>query len=826
MKPRLELLSNELSTAPMQGERVAVLNSPAERVEELPAHEALRHLLESREMAGNAVRNFQYLSSGVTYQEFYRFLGYEPTSIGLVDWSWDQPLPDAVTDQLDVSRLATQEGDEQEVRQLVEDHWNLLMTEALDGHPIRVMADELRLALDRLAQAQEITHAEALQMGVLLQRIRREVDQPSARRLLGKQTETMAFFNPVLMRMGRSPVVPMAQAAEMSGALIKRRESIRKRLQLLELSGVGPIFAVDPDGVMSLSPDVKRFALAYGALMTQRFMQPVAHLHPPRTAHFEAGIRWDTQQLEVVKTLAASVQEFSTTGLSALDPTLRPGLMRLAHAQARFALDSAFWKAAQPESARLDIQATLDPVGQLRPQVAALLSAIRVYRQSIPETLQNRETGRLLADEGQRLLTMLELLLKTEDPYGSIANEIRGWMAQPSPAKPLAAFVRASAKERLGLARDYVRMQYGLPVAQLMEALTPLADLTRTADSTHFWQRLLNVLEAHDKSANANGLFEFEQYVQAIGRWGSPDDCVRFLGEREPSAGRSDYFSHRLSNLEDLVQKECDVRIATLQRVRYEELARWFNERVAGHSPFGDGSALEPLSRRSFATAMQRYRELRRSIGELQDASQPVMEFLYRMDEVAARFSPPPPMAGGKPMMPDATEGIVRARLELRSKAVDVVLTEHIIDVNVTAGSRRYGLHNAQDVFEWRPGDAIEVRLRWAANSPFTPAPNPGRLPRYTVVDRTAVFRFEGDWALPDLLKTHQVRGDRYVQATLQWPVVVVGPSGRETARLIMRVLSESDLSPLALDFPQRAPFWLVNPVGDARIAAQPIGQR
>jgi hypothetical protein len=787
-----------------------VLSVNASQSKHLPAYLELDMFLSQREIVGSAMKAAEKLSSGLTYLELMRLLDDDPARIQRPTWDWSAPLPRAVTQQFSPHQQKRLSGEGEAVASMVSALWERLLAESLDLNPVSVQAEGVTSMLVKLSQGADWTYDDTVALSQALRQLQREMDQPQAQRLTGKTAEGLRFIEPALTRLMSSSVVPLAQGSSLSNEFVKRREAVRNRLMGLEADAIGRIFSLDSaTEKLTLSAEIKRFAVALGSFRSMHFMLPVS----PVTQELESGqlLSWNLPQLESVKDLNNAFREFNAGGGQMFEPSLRPPMLRVARQQYRLHVQSQFMKAALPVAAKPGYSDLQDSAAALRAQIENLAGALRVHKliMGIDDGASSGVAGDLLQGQVLRVLTALDKQLVREDPYASLGADTLRWLTSGASSRPLAAFMRGSPKERLSATREQIRVQYAVPVANLLASMDSLPAGAQRQEVVQRWRRLTETLDSFDKGDAVNALFELEQYLLNLSKLAAADDCAQYLNERAPVALRANYFSSRLAKLDEKLVESCLQRRMDMKKRGYQNFVQWFNTQISGHAPFHDSRTLTPLSRRSFVMLMKTYRSMRLQLGEAppDDWPQPVLQFLSQMDSLLLRFAAPtsPDMKA----MERPAQMSVQAKLQFRSQQAESVLTDQIINWSVQAGTRLYGLRNPRDAFEWNIGEPIELRLRWAANSAFAPTASPEKMDRYTVSERTAVFRFNGDWALFDLMRRHAARGDAYEQVVLRFDVDVVGPDKRSTAQAFLTLYAVDPDTPLALDFPSRAPQLL-----------------
>lgn len=827
IEPRVEALARDQPSLPSEA-FVAIRAVAAERINGLPAYGVLHDFLSSRELVGSAKDTAESLTGGVSYQDVVRFVGDDPERFRTPAWDPQLTLPVEVIRRFDISGLRRGAPADQSLKSLVDALWERVLQESLDLHPAVVLVQEINALTDRLGRDSIWSYEDAVSLGDCLRRLQLEVERPQAQRLLGTMPDALRFFSPVFVRLSNSSIVSAPQRTDFSVEFGKRRDAVRSRLLSFEPHGIGRVFVLDPaNDRLKLSVEVKRFSASYALLMAQPFMKPVV-VTSATQAQADRVLMWNLGQLESVKELSAAMRDYASVGVQSFDPVLRSNLLRVARYQFRRTVDGLVLHAAR--SLEQNDRGTTygESLMELREQAENIVAATRLYKLAVSADEGTFGFGgEMLSSQLLRVLKNLESRLTSESPYGSLVSDTQRWVLSSPDDRPLASMIRGSPKERTMLARDYVRMQYGTVAGLLLQALNGLTPGDAREEVVQRWRRLTDTLDAFDKGASANGLYELEQYILNLAKLGAPDECVRFLEERAPVLWRSDYFSTHLAQLDEKVVEACAQRMVNSQQKKYSIFVSWFNAQIAGHPPFAGERLLTALSRRSFAAVLDRYRDMRKQLLVTPPGwPQPVAQFLAQMDNLSTRFAS---MDTGKAAVGGAVTpisiGAVQAKLQFRTNQTEAVLADQIIDWSIVAGSRKYGLRNTKDLFEWRIGEPMEVRLRWAANSPYTPVASKNGNDLYTVSDRSAVFSFSGEWSFFDLMHRHSVQGDGFEKAALRFDVPVVGPEGRETAHVFLTLTAPNDQMSLALKFPDQAPL-LVAPSDFSTASSKPLNFR
>lgn len=801
----------------------------AYRLEELPSYRALVEFLDGREQVFRLVETGDKIAARrrLSYGGLVSFLGYRPEQFKRLELDWTSSMPVAVVEKFRPVGVLREEA-EGATRQALEAHWERLLREALDLHPLVILGDDIAEAAHRLSSGAAFSLQDAAQLGENLKRLKRDVDAKGARRVLGNEIEAQAFFSSALLRVSGSPVVPIGQSVELGTALKLRVQAIRAKLAQKEMDGVGMIFSGDlKDAPLVPSAEIKRFLSAYTLFARQPFLQPVRDMAALSPAP-DQFLEWSLPDLERLRELVDAYKEFSANGSQAFEPRLRAGLQRLARANYERVALSVLKESAHARPRAGHHVGTESLLRSLSAQVTNLSAAARLYRVAMAPDEGRVEAGEgaeILAREARQILVLLEAQLISDDPLSSLGLDVTNWLRSAPAGVSLSGSMRADPKERLLMAREYLRTQYATLAGPLLDILDGVGRANVSDEAMVRWKRLRYALDATEKGGLNNSVQEFERYVLALDKLGDADKCERFVGDRQRPVLPDDYFSRALGALDNAVLRSCERRLADHRQRRYEDFAGWFNTVAAGRLPFigeKEGSTAPALSVVAFRRVLGRYQEFRGRKDLAQEKNTwpgEVGDFISRMDNLVERFLVPALNAIPAPGVASAgsngarkdeagSELPIRGKIRFRPKREEEHGAEQIIDWTVGFGARRYTQRNGEPTFEWRPGEPVEIRLRWAMDSPVAPIAVPLGPRNLSINEKTAVFRYADDWALFELVRRHRQRGGAggSNDVLLSFAIPTVGAQGRQEAQVSI-ALVPNDYGADALPFfPAEAP--------------------
>jgi len=783
----------------------------ADYVEALSGAIELRRFLDDRELIGQAMRHAEDLPERQTYRALLQFLGLDFTTKWSDELPLDARIPFIVFNELNFSMLPGPAEVRPETRRALGMLWERVVAEAMDFHPLLVELKNIQETVENWQRGNTPTVEQVHEMANAVQIIQREVEGAGARHLLGGMSDFTRYLSGTTTRMTQSTLLSPDQVAEYTARAIQRRQQVRQQLKNFKVLGVGlAIQADDAQPAWATTPDFKRFSSAITSLAGQPFMK--TNSVTGRSAMEGLSRRFSPASLAPVRPIIAARSEFLASTLSGFDPTWRLGIAALVQRQSRSAIEDVFMMASaqEPMGEELIRDPLFKPPNEQRydrEDLANLIAAVRLYREAIPLPADynlNGHVGRLFKSELNTALSRIDARLRREDPYREVIEEVTRWVNEGKPNQTLSYALRINPKERTLQARERIRQSYLTMAEPLIDAMTLLVGNKISGDDWYFWMTLLQSttnFEQGTPSNAANGIAEFDAYITRLSRMDSSEDCASILMERPVIAYRRDYYSQSTAALDRLVSEACALRAKDHLKRRYLEFAKWFNTSISGRIPFGQSVGANPLTKQGFAQVLARYRALRTRVGvEVSKWPDPVSVFLSQLDALSLRFAG----LDTKPLTNEVAEPVVRLQLQLRTNPSEAVLSDQIVDATMTVAAKRYGLRN-KELLEWRVGDPIELKVRWALNSDYRPVVS--TTGNYQVSDRTVSFHFKGDWALFDLMRRYAYRGDGYSSTTLRLPVNVVGPKGNETALFLMTLMAPGR-GPLALDFPTKAPTF------------------
>ncbi|MBV9773144.1 MAG: hypothetical protein JO040_04305, partial [Gemmatimonadetes bacterium] len=389
------------------------------------------------------------------------------------------------------------------------------------------------------------------------------------------------------------------------------------------------------------------------------------------------------------------------------------------------------------------------------------------------------------------------------------ADGFDAWDGSGSPA--LAAYGAGTPDELeayLAAQQQRVRALFDGLAAPLLGAVTA-APLAPAAEALGYaaspvvarWRTIDAALDGYDAKAPGNTLAALENFIRVDLRDGG-GTCAR---GRAPRA--ADYFGEQLARVRSAFQARCRGLAGAGAVAGYDRIQDAFQEDLAGRFPFAPasagGSEADPEAIRAFFRLMDDNESAWRQVvgggAGVGGPGSPQALFLEQL--VRARAFLAPVLAGDSAAGPTYVVGA-----EFRVNRAREAGGDQIAAWTLDVGTTRLEPRGADSTAAWSPGDPVRVFLRWATESPVTPAPGPGA----RVSGRTATWVYGGGWALLRLLRQQAALpgegGTERGRSTLRF-ALPTQPSGEARVFLRLRLLNPKTGAEVAFPtFPTSAP--------------------
>lgn len=593
-----------------------------------------------------------------------------------------------------------------------------------------------------------------------------------------------------------------------------RDEFSRMRQRFVSLFGAdGDSLAVGKDGSLAMGKDSVALLAAVERILATPIMQPAVGDALQATAQGTL-VRWDAEQLAKAVKLGEGRHKYLTEDLPKFPGELQPAVhdaidyqfaMRLVdligHAYTPVDADSAD---AAASAASLELTA-----GHLK-RLTALLQELG--QQGEARTLQA-----IMANDASERLKLLNNQLSDARLY-SAADD--GDDARPSDRSgTLNLFASAGGDAAEYLAQQLARLQSMSAQAQSLRSALPAN--AKSAGDLQRWSAIAREIDLYVAKDPKGSLGKLERFVLDLGRELDAAACLPVLRAHEPAKRPANYFAERHAELHRALTRRCMALDRRSFSEQWTAFAAEFNKLLKGRRPFiGNRSGLRGSEFAAIAAAdlseagsvLSRLPVVtpesfaRNNVPEGSVA--PIRDFALQAAQVRQLLAPLFPADASQPAAYDVA---VRFRANVNGE----IDGNKLIDWALTVGDQTLKLRDAPRALRWKAGDPVRITLRFANDVPLLPRPDADN-PYLEVSRKSVVFRFDGPWALLDmiqLLRDPQAQEARGSLLRLDIPVQVDAKEAALRARPVRVYLGVSlsepgKTAPLPWPsvFPERAP--------------------
>jgi len=596
-----------------------------------------------------------------------------------------------------------------------------------------------------------------------------------------------------------------------------KEDFFRARQRFVALFGSGTDMAISAEGKQgSLEMSGERLALlaALDHLLAQPFMQPAVGDALEATPR-NTLVQWDTDQLARAVKLGEGHRKYLTEDLPKFSPSMQEAVRDLIDYQYALRLVDLInhaYKRIDRGSAQADhVQVSSASYEMASQQVRKLILLLRELGQdgeanALQSVLVNDATGRL---------KLLNDALQSAHPYQILDDGDDG---------------RGESRDRLHLfaqsedAIDYLSNQLSMVQAlsaqvQLLRGALP-ADLRTNGDMTR-WQGIAREIELHTAKDPKSSVLKLERFVNELSRELDAPTCLAVLRAHEPPKRANNYFTERHAELHRSVSRRCLALDRRSFAEQWRSFSSDFNKLLKGRRPFignrgtlrpAEFHATPPADQADVSVLLQRLPNVssevfaRNNVPE--GAAVPIRDFAAQAVHVRQLLAS---LFPNDPAAPAGLDVMVKFRANTNGEQDG----NKIIDWSITIGDQTLSLRDAPRALRWRVGEPVRISLRFANDVPIVPRADPEN-PYLEVSRKNAVFRFEGPWALLDMLqlmRANEVSDSRNSLLKLEVPAQSDERDPTSRARSV-RVFVGMTLSepgkttalPWPAQFPERAP--------------------
>ena len=384
----------------------------------------------------------------------------------------------------------------------------------------------------------------------------------------------------------------------------------------------------------------------------------------------------------------------------------------------------------------------------------------------------------LLVSQTYGPLQTLDSILNADSPYAIKDNSFDWWTGETMAA--LEAFGVSNLTDLnnyLGLQRDrinYLAREFSEPLVNFLLQINKQG-MPGNLPLVTKWEGILNELVGYEQKAPGNGLTSLETYIMGPLHEVTLATCEKYASSVNTISLADDFFVSILINIQEKLYERCRELSGDVSLKNYIDLATFFNANLAGKFPFtekADSPCLDanPRDIRTYFEMLDaQSANIRTTLTNAQNlgsADQDALNFIDQMDQVRTFF--------GGYLVPNSTlpTPVFAFQVTFRTNKSRELRANEILNWYLTSQNTTIDMRSKSFEGLWTVGDPMEVRFRWAMNSPLQPL-QPLSSQYYRVQGESATFSYTGTWALLRLLRMNQASPSDFSSLNDPMPVTL-----------------------------------------------------
>jgi type VI secretion system protein ImpL len=504
------------------------------------------------------------------------------------------------------------------------------------------------------------------------------------------------------------------------------------------------VLAYDEGKQLVVAPEYAALPDAYGQLTRYAFAQ--GEPRRPSELPGKVLVSWDPARLEAARAVEQEHAAYEAKLLEKAPPRFHAALQSSARERAAAHLHEELAQAAVPAPPGADWRVANFEAARVA--VPPLLAALRKMGQ--PARVEQWQW--LLDEQAGLLLGLLQAELNNRKLYLPDATVVAGWNGGRNGAlQAYGAYVVADLPDYLMAQADEASALSDAAKGPRLwlEAAGPLRQRAWAAPLAS-WNRVAAELAKHAAKDPASTVLRLEQLItvdlNAIDSANCADKLVRMQRSRNV-----DYFQRQGQHAMNIYALRCSELQADGARKAYQSIAELYNAMLLERYPFAasmDAPPAAPEHVRHLLLLLETHQKEVRSWLERQDnAGAAALAFIDSLENARPLLSAilqREPVSGA----PAALDLWPEFRINrVRERGADQIIAWDV----ETGAFQTIGA----GALNWRLGDPLTLRLRWARDSAYEPAPDPARYPGLQVEAKKASWHYDGQWALLKMLSAH-----------------------------------------------------------------------
>ena len=594
----------------------------------------------------------------------------------------------------------------------------------------------------------------------------------------------------------------------------QRQEHARLRQNYLSLFGDGSDIIIAGNGKLIQSKARQAMLPVVENFLSQPFMTPAIGDALVVTQR-GTMLRWDNEQLTKAVRLGESHKKFIVDELPKFPADMQESASSVIDFQYALRLVDLINRAYSPIDAE-DLRNNTAAVSLASFELTSgHVKRLITILKDLGQDTESRTLQTILGNDASARLKMLNKELQDERPYQIVDESDEGKGDQRS---VLNLFSGGDVPEYLN--QQLTRMQSLSSQIQILRGTLP-AEMRNSAEMTR-WNGISRELEFYAAKDPKGSLIKLERFITELGRELDGPACLTLLKANEPPKRPNNYFAERHVELHKTISRRCLLLDRRSFVEQWTSFATDFNRVLKGRRPFignrngikaTDYSAITMADMSEVSALLARLPVVspevfaRNNVPE--GSAAPIRDFAVQLSQVRQTLAPLFPTDASQPAAYDVA-------LRFRTNVNAEIDGNKIIDWSITVGDQNLKLRDPYRPLRWKVGDPIRLSLRFANDAALIPRADPDN-PNLEVSRKSVVFRFDGPWALLDMMQMLRVAEASDARTTVLKFDIPVQTDIKETVvrqkpvRVFVSVtLSEPGKTaplPWPAVFPERAPL-------------------
>ena len=309
---------------------------------------------------------------------------------------------------------------------------------------------------------------------------------------------------------------------------------------------------------------------------------------------------------------------------------------------------------------------------------------------------------------------------------------------------------------------SYLAQHYARP---LVNYLLDSNELGQADSSSRYWYNTLMDLRRFERQQPENGIAKIERFIAKDLSTLSSKNCLDWMNTPSDTRGAGLFADHH-QRINNQVRRYCESYSKNSVISQYLALAEYFNQQLAGHFPFASidqagSNDIDVAQINNFVRIYQKrwgegkisdqkqdkksarqglLQELQRLVQQRPElALDNWLQFVSQIDQFV-RFWQQGLNKKGKFIMPLEVEFAALPEQSLGMR--------QIIEWQLASASQTLFYPNGDKQFSWQPGDQLNLTLRWARGSDYSPVRNLSTPVQIDTSKKSALFSSHGRWGL------------------------------------------------------------------------------